>query len=81
MLAKFSGLNPKGPYLSLEKEKETFCVVLTYSIKRAREIRKFHVAVVQQRLRNVQKSVMYVQSCVFLANLNLSLFTVRLHRR
>ena len=80
MLAKFSGLNPKGPYLSLEKEKETFCVVLTYSIKRAPEIRKFHVAVVQQRLRNVQKSVMHVQSC-FLANLNLSLFTVRLHRR
>ena len=29
MLAKFSGLNPKGPYLSLEKEKENFCVVLT----------------------------------------------------
>ena len=38
MLAKISGLNPKGPYLSLEKEKEIFCVVLTYSIKRAREI-------------------------------------------
>ena len=61
MLAKFSGLNPKGPYVSLEKEKQNFCVVLTYSIKRAREIRKFHVAVVQQRLRNVQKSVMQVQ--------------------
>ena len=57
MLAKFSGLNPKGPYVSLEKEKQNFCVVLTYSIKRAREIRKFHVAVVQQRPRNVQKSV------------------------
>ena len=27
MLAKFSGFNPKGPYLSLEKEKETFCIV------------------------------------------------------
>ena len=65
MLAKISGLNPKGPHLSLEKEKEIFCVVLTYSIKRAREIRKFHVAVVQQRLRNVQKSVMHVQSCFF----------------
>ena len=51
-MAKFSGLNPKGPCLSLEKEKENFCVVLT-SIKRASEIRKFHVAVVQQRLRNV----------------------------
>ena len=55
MLVKFSGFNPKGPYLSLEKEKKTFCVVFTYSIERAREIRKFHVAVVQRRLRNVQK--------------------------
>ena len=65
MLAKFSGLNPKGPYLSLDKEKENFCVVLTYSMERAREIRKFHVAVLQQRLRNVQKSVMHVKSCFF----------------
>ena len=73
MLAKFSGLNPKGPYVSLEKEKQNFCVVLTYSIKRAREIRKFHVAVLQQRLRNVQKSMMHVQRCFF-ANLNLSFF-------
>ena len=32
--------------LSLEKKKETFCTVLTNSIERAREIRKFHVAVV-----------------------------------
>ena len=44
MLVKFFGLNPKGPYLSLEKEKETFCVVFTYSVKWVREIRKFHVA-------------------------------------
>ena len=55
MLAKFSGKNLKGPYVSIEKEKDTFCVVLTYSIKQASEIRKFHVAVVQQQLRNVQK--------------------------
>ena len=61
MLAKFSGKSLKGPYLSLEKD--TFCVVLTYSIKQVSEIRKFHVAVVQQQLRNVQKSVMHVQSC------------------
>ena len=27
MLAKFSGLNPKGPYLSLEKEKKNFFVL------------------------------------------------------
>ena len=32
-----------------------FCVVFTYAIKWASEITKFHVAVVQQRLRNVQK--------------------------
>ena len=37
MMAKCSGLNPKGPYLTLEKEKEkeNFCVILTDSIKRA----------------------------------------------
>ena len=55
MFVKFSGFNPKGSYLSLEKVKETFCVVFTYSIKRSREIRTFHVAVVQRRLRNEQK--------------------------
>ena len=50
--------------------------MFTNSVKRAREISKFHVAVVQRRLRNVQKSVMHVQSCC-LTNLNLSgLFAV-----
>ena len=69
MLAKFPGLNPKGPHLSLEKEKEkeTFCVVFTYSVKRAREIKKFHVAVVQRRLEMYEKSV---QSCCFANLLN-----------
>ena len=43
---KFLGLKPKGPHLSLEKEKQNFCVVFTHSIKQMREIRKFHVAVV-----------------------------------
>ena len=38
-------MNPKGPYLSLEKD--NFCVVFTQSIKLAPEIRKFDVAVVQ----------------------------------
>ena len=38
-----------------------------------REIRHFHVLVVQRQQRNVQKSVMHVQSCCF-ANLNLLLF-------
>ena len=60
MLAKFSGLNSKGPYLSLQKENENLRVVLTYSKKRAREVSKFHVVVVQQWLRNLQKSVMHV---------------------
>ena len=78
MFAKFSGLNPKGPYVSLEKEKQNFCVVLTYSIKRAREIRKFHVTVVQQRLRNVQKSV--IRAKRFFANLNHLFFYVRRRR-
>ena len=55
MLPKCSGFNPKGPYLSLEKEKKNFCVVFTYSVRRARDIGKFHVAVVQRRLRNVRK--------------------------
>ena len=32
--------------LSLEKKNEKFGIVLTNSIERAREIRKFHVAVV-----------------------------------
>ena len=73
MLAKFSGFNPKGGYLSLEKGKETFCVVFTYSVKRAREIRSFHVPVVQGRLRNVQNKCDDVQNCCF-TNLNLSGF-------
>ena len=55
------------------KDKETFCFVFTYSVKRAHEIIKFHVAVVQRWLKNVQKSVMHVQSCCF-ANINLLLF-------
>ena len=69
MLAKFSGLNAKGPSLSLEQE--NFFVVFTYSIKQGSEISKFH-AVMQQWPRNVQKSVIHVQSCSF-ANLNLLL--------
>ena len=55
------------------RKTENFCVVLNYSIKRPSEIRKFHVAVVQQRLRNEQIIVMHLQSCSF-ANLNLLLF-------
>ena len=35
------------------------------SAKKKREIRHFHVLVVQRQQRNVQKSVMHVQSCWF----------------
>ena len=41
-------------------------------LSRCVKIRRFHVAVVQRRLRNVQKSVMQVQSCCF-DNVNLLL--------
>ena len=53
MLGNFSGVNSKGLYLRSEKEKENCCLVFTSSIKR--ETRRFHVVVVQQRQRNVQK--------------------------
>ena len=56
-----------SPIVGLEKEKQVF----TYSITRAREIRKFHVVNVQRRLINVQKRVMHVQSYCF-ANLQFS---------
>ena len=54
------------PYLSLSKlrkRKRQFLYVFTYSIKRALQSRKFHIVVVQRRQRNVQNSVMHVQSC------------------
>ena len=67
-------LNPKGPYLSLQEEKDNFCVVFTYSIKRACEVRNSHVVVVQRRQRNVQNSVMQV--LIFCSvNKNLLLFS------
>ena len=78
VLAKFSGLNSEGPYLSLEKTEKLF-VVFTYSVKQVHEIRKFHLPVVQRWLKNVQKSVMHVQSSCF-ANINLLLFCCSLCR-
>ena len=46
-------LNSKGLYQSSGKENESCCLVFPSSTKR--EIRHFHVVVVQRRLRNVQK--------------------------
>ena len=54
-----------------EKKKEGRCRVFTFPT--IGEIRQCLVVVVQRRQRNVQKSVMHVQSCCF-TNLNLLLF-------
>ena len=71
----FSGVESERTLSKFRKRQRKFYVVFTYSLKRAREIRKwrFHVVVVQQRLRNVQKSVMHVQRCC-LADINVLLF-------
>ena len=61
-------LNCIGLYQSSGKEKENCCFVFPSSKKR--EIRHYHVVIVQRRLRDAQKSVMHVQSSFF-ANLNL----------
>ena len=58
-------------YQSSGKEKDSGCLVFTSSTKC--EIRHFHVVVVERRQRNVQKSVMYLQSYCF-ANINQLLF-------
>ena len=55
-------------YQSSGKEEENCCFVFPSSKKR--EIRHYHVVVVQRRLRNAQKSVMHVQRSYF-ANRNL----------
>ena len=71
MLPIFLELNSKRQHQSSGKEKESCCLLVPSSTKR--EIRHFHVVVVQRRKRNVQRSVMHVQSCCF-ACLNLLLF-------
>ena len=55
------------------QEKKKKVVVFCSPSSTKREIRQFHVVVVQRQQRNVQKSVMHVQSCCF-ACLNLLLF-------
>ena len=59
----FGGLNLKGLHQSSGKEKESCCLLFPSSTKR--EIRQFHVVVVQRRQRNLQKKVMHAQSCLF----------------
>ena len=57
----FLELNFKRLYQSSGKEREGRCLVFTCLTQR--EIRHFHVVVVQRRKRNLQKRVMHVQSC------------------
>ena len=52
-----------GTTLKFWKRKKIPCRLFTSSIKG--EIRHFHAVVVQWRQRNVQKSVLHVQSCCF----------------
>ena len=60
----FQELNPKGLYLSSQKEKENRTLSCVHVLIK-REIGKFHVVVVQRRQKNVQKRVVHVQSCCF----------------
>ena len=55
--------NSYQPYSSSERERKFRRRLFRSSIKR--EIRNFHVVVVQWRKRNVQKSVTHIQSCCF----------------
>ena len=61
MLAK--RVESQRTVFKFRKRKLLCWVYLLPAIKQAREIRKFHVAAEQWRLRNVQKSVLHVQSC------------------
>ena len=74
----FLELNSKGLHQSSGKEKKKFLFLFPSSTKR--EIRQFHVIVVQRRQRNVQKSVAQLQSWCF-ACLNLLLFCHSRYRR
>ena len=69
----FLELNSKRLYRSSGKEKESRCLVFTSSTNR--KIKHFHVVVVQRRQRNVQESVMHLQSCSF-ANQTYCFFAV-----
>ena len=64
VIGEISGVKPERTVFKLRKRKFLCCV--TYSINQERDIRKFHVAVVQRWLRNIQKSTMHVKVVVLL---------------
>ena len=59
-------LNSRGLHQSSGKEKESCFLVFPTLTKR--EIKHFHVVVVQRLQRNEQESVMHVQRCCFANN-------------
>ena len=71
ILVDFSGVQFQRTVSKFRKRKRKSLSCVHFAIKS--EIRQFHVVVVQQRQRNVQKRVMRVQSCCF-ANLSLLFF-------
>ena len=60
MLATFSQVESERTVFKFRKKKYNICVVFTHSIKRACEIKKFHVPRVQPRQRNEQNGMMHV---------------------
>ena len=60
----FLELSSKSLYLTLEKEKKRKLLSSVHVLLKP-DIKKFHFVVVQRWQRNVQKSVMHVQSCCF----------------
>ena len=60
MLANVLEMNSKGLHQSSGKEKESCCLLFPSSTKR--EIRQFHVVVVQRRQRNVRAKVLFCLS-------------------
>ena len=73
MLVKFPGVESERTVSKFRKSKSKFLCRDYLFKKQVREIRKFHVTVVQLQLRNVQKHMMQVQSCYF-DSVNLLLF-------
>ena len=73
--ANLSGVESESTISKFRKRKRKFlcCVHLPYYLTGTREIGTFHVAIVQRRLRYVQKSVMHMRSCCF-AKVSLLLF-------
>ena len=72
-LAKSSGIESERTVSDFRKRQRKFLCCVHQPHKQAREIRNFQVADLQRRLRNVQKSMMHVQSCCF-ADINRLLF-------